>query len=111
MNYDIGVVPASSPGALIAFSCAKYFCVYDVGCRARQEDEGFSRNKKQSERLGTRMGVAPLPTISRRATWTILGARDKIFSPPPPRRKGTHFVFLLAIIAKESKQYIIKGDI
>ena len=30
---------ASSPGALIAFSCAKYCCVYDAGCRARSEDE------------------------------------------------------------------------
>ena len=83
MNYDhIGVAPASSPGALIAFSCAEYFCVYDVGCRARQEDKGISHNKKQLERLGTRLGVVLLPTISRRATWTILGARDKIFSCP-----------------------------
>ena len=67
---------ASSPGALIAFSCAKYCCVYDAGCRARPEHErealpvrvpasrdiprrtrnSISRKKKQSERLGMRLG-------------------------------------------------------
>ena len=66
---------ALSPGALIAFSCAKYCCVYDAGCRARPEHKwealpvrvpalrdiphrtrnSISR-KKINQSLGTRLG-------------------------------------------------------
>ena len=59
------LIPASSPDALIAFSCAKYCCVYDGDvapvCLPASRDiprrtrNSISPKKKQSERLGTRL--------------------------------------------------------
>ena len=87
---------ASSPGALIAISCAKYCCEYDARCRARPEDqqEAWSAWQKMQKKHGgriyalcrygivtaflkvlTRMSVCYLPICMRQSIYICMHSK------------------------------------
>ena len=80
-------IAASSPGTLIAFSCAKYCCVYDAGCRAR-----LVRARKSNQSAWGRGWLYCSTDSSLYPGASILGARPpqfldwrgRISNCPPP---------------------------